>query len=136
MSARTRCNWLGLPVAITVSIAGVVASERAVAQQATTASPSRPSVVLAPSASPSDPAGPMGGMQLMDDLDRPAQSQKQQGNWVIAPIPFRNELLGAGLVLGAGYLYGAPDTARGDRHSIAAAAGMYAEGGSWTALAA
>ena len=80
----------------------------------------------------------MGGMQLMDDLDRPAQqpSEAQRGNWVIAPIPFRNELLGIGLVLGAGYLYGARDTARGDRHSIAAAAGMYAEGGSWTALAA
>jgi hypothetical protein len=45
----------------------------------------------------------MGGMELMDDLDRPAQaSEGQPGNWVIAPIPFRNELLGAGLVLGAG----------------------------------
>jgi hypothetical protein len=43
---------------------------------------------------------------------------------VIAPIPFRNELLGAGLVLGAGYLYGARESDRSARHSIAAAAGM------------
>jgi outer membrane protein assembly factor BamA len=78
----------------------------------------------------------MGGMHLVDDLDRPASSQTSQGNWVVAPIPFRNELLGIGLVLGAGYLYGVPKTDREARHSIAAAAGMYAEGGSWTALAA
>lgn len=80
----------------------------------------------------------MNGMQLMEYLDRPVStsSQTQLGNWVIAPIPFRNELLGAGLVLGAGYLYGAGGTDRGARHSVAAAAGMYAEGGSWTALAA
>ena len=79
----------------------------------------------------------MGGLQLMDELDRPAQpADARRGNWVIAPIPFRNELLGAGLVLGAGYLYGASETDRDARHSIAAAAGMYAEGGSWTALAA
>jgi len=79
----------------------------------------------------------MGGLQVMDDLDRPAQlSDTRPGNWVIAPIPFRNELLGAGLVLGAGYLYGARETDPSVRHSIAAAAGMYAEGGSWTALAA
>lgn len=133
--------WFKLPVAIAIMIssAGVIAPALAVAQQSTTTAwPSGPSLVLAPSASPSDPAGPMGGMQLMDDLDRPAEepSATQQGNWVIAPIPFRNELLGVGLVLGAGYLYGARDTARGDRHSIAAAGGMYAEGGSWTALAA
>ena len=79
----------------------------------------------------------MGGLQLMDELDRPAQpADARRGNWVIAPIPFRNELLGAGLVLGEGYLYGASETDRDARHSIAAAAGMYAEGGSWTALAA
>lgn len=77
----------------------------------------------------------MGGMQLIEELDRPP-SATSQGNWVIAPIPFRNELLGAGLVLGAGYLYGASSTESGARHSIAAAAGMYAEGGSWSALAA
>jgi hypothetical protein len=96
-----------------------------------------PNVVLAPSATPTAPAGAMGGMQLIDELDRPPSSTSTpRGNWVVAPIPFRNELLGAGLVLGAGYLYGVRETDRGARHSIAAAAGMYAEGGSWSALAA
>ena len=128
MSARAPFRWLGCLA---------IASAPAVAQQTTTAWPSGPNVILAPSASPSDPAGPMGGLQVMDDLDRPAQlSDTRPGNWVIAPIPFRNELLGAGLVLGAGYLYGARETDPSVRHSIAAAAGMYAEGGSWTALAA
>ncbi|HEY4370094.1 MAG TPA: BamA/TamA family outer membrane protein [Steroidobacteraceae bacterium] len=76
-------------------------------------------------------------MQLIDDIDRPTlSSQAPAGHWVVAPIPFRNELLGVGLVLGAGYLYGATEKERDTRHSIAAAAGMYAEGGSWTALAA
>lgn len=80
----------------------------------------------------------MSGMQIIEDLDRPesTSSQTQRGNWVIAPLPFRNELLGAGLVLGAGYLYGARETDRDARHSVAAAAAMYAEGGSWAALAA
>jgi hypothetical protein len=95
-------------------------------------------MVLRPSASPGEPAGPMSGMQLVEDLDRPAAapSETTQGNWVIAPIPFRNELLGAGLVLGAGYLYGARETDRGARHSVAAAGGMYAEGGTWAAFGA
>jgi hypothetical protein len=109
----------------------------AVAQQSTSGWPSAPNVVLAPSASPTAPAGPMGGMQLIDELDRPpSATSTPQGNWVVAPIPFRNELLGAGLVLGAGYLYGVRETEQGARHSVAAAAGMYAEGGSWSALAA
>jgi hypothetical protein len=79
----------------------------------------------------------MSGMQLIDDLDRPAASltEARRGNWVVAPIPFRNELLGAGLVLGAGYLYGARDANREARHSVAAIGGMYAERGSWAAIA-
>lgn len=93
-------------------------------------------VVFAPSSSPTAPASPTGGMQLIDELDRPGQSAGKSGNWVVAPVPFRNELLGAGLVLGAGYLYGADETQDNSRHSIAAVGGMYAEGGSWSAIAA
>jgi len=76
--------------------------------------------------------------ELIEGLDRPAStsSNAQHGSWVIAPLPFRNELLGVGLVLGAGYLYGAPKADEDARHSVAAAAGMYAESGSWAALAA
>ncbi len=127
--------WFGALVAI----AAATDSARAGAQQSTTtARPPRPNILLTPSTNPADPAGPMTGMQLIEDLDRAAStsSQTQPGNWVIAPLPFRNELLGAGLLLGAGYLYGTRETDRGARHSVAAAAGMYAEGGSWTALAA
>jgi hypothetical protein len=93
-------------------------------------------VVFAPSSSPTAPASPTGGMQLIDELDRPGQSAGKSGNWVVAPVPFRNELLGVGLVLGAGYLYGADETQDNSRHSIAAVGGMYAEGGSWSAIAA
>lgn len=126
--------WFGALVAIVA----VTDSARAGAGQSTTARPLQPNILLTPSTNPAAPAGPMNGMQLIESLDRPAStsSQTQPGHWVIAPLPFRNELLGAGLVLGAGYLYGAPGTDRGARHSVAAAAGMYAEGGSWTALVA
>ncbi len=75
-------------------------------------------------------------MQLIDDLDQTGDSTKKSGNWVVAPIPFRNELLGVGLMVGAGYLYGADEAQADSRHSIAAAGGMYAEGGSWSAIAA
>ena len=80
----------------------------------------------------------MSGLQVIEGLERPTSTsaQTQHGNWVIAPLPFRNELLGAGLVLGAGYLYGASETEGDKRHSVAGVAGMYAEGGSWAALAA
>jgi hypothetical protein len=118
-----------------VAIAAATASAHVVAQQSATTPWTPPSIVLTPSGSPSYPAGPMRGMELIDDLDRP-EAPAPRGNWVVAPIPFRNELLGAGLVLGAGYLYGASESETNARHSVAAAAGMYAEGGSWTALAA
>lgn len=80
----------------------------------------------------------MSGMQLIEDLDRPRSTShpEPRGHWVIAPIPFRNELLGAGLVLGAGYLYGAREAHGDARHSVAAVAGMYAEGDSWAAVGA
>ena len=73
--------------------------------------PPRPNFVLTPAGNPADPAGPMSAVQMIEDLDRPLDDREEQsaGNWVIAPLPFRNELLGIGLVLGAGYLYGAPE---------------------------
>ena len=144
MSARARvhdglsCLDPSARFKILAAIAATIAAPAAIAQQApSTTEPaySWPNVLLAPSGSPSYPAGPMRGMDVIKELDRaPDSTSPAKGNWVIAPIPFRNELLGAGLVLGAGYLYGADDTASGARHSVAAAAGMYAEGGSWTAL--
>jgi hypothetical protein len=80
----------------------------------------------------------MSAIELIEDMDRQGKDSKASGdgNWVIAPLPFRNELLGIGLVLGAGYLYGASENESNARHSVAGAAGMYAEGGSWAALAA
>ena len=80
----------------------------------------------------------MSGMQVLEGLDRPipTSAQPQHGNWVIAPLPFRNELLGAGLVLGAGYLYGASESERDQRHSVAGVAAMYADSSSWAALGA
>jgi hypothetical protein len=80
----------------------------------------------------------MSGTELIEGFDRPAPTgtDAQHGSWVIAPLPFRNELLGVGIVLGAGYLYGASEPGQDARHSVAGAAGMYAEGGSWAALAA
>src|SRR4030095_5040539 len=84
------------------------------------------------------PSGPMSSVKLIEDMDRQGKESQasKDGNWVIAPLPFRNELLGIGLVLGAGYLYGGSENAANARHSVAGAAGMYAEGGSWAALAA
>lgn len=102
------------------------------AQAASSPAPAaKPDLMLAPSTSAAEPAGPMGGMRLLDDLDRRAPSPEpvRAGHWVIAPLPFRNELLGAGLVLGAGYLYGPRNADSKARHSVAALAGMYAEGG-------
>ena len=97
----------------------------------------RPQVVLTPSTAV-EPSGPMSSVRIIEDMDRQAKDLQasKDGNWVIAPLPFRNELLGIGLVLGAGYLYGASEDASNKRHSVAGAAGMCAEGGSWAALAA
>lgn len=80
----------------------------------------------------------MNGMHLIDDLDRSASqaADADKGNWLIAPLPFRNELLGAGLVLGIGYLYGDEDRGAQSKHSVAGAGGMYAEGGSWAGIGA
>jgi hypothetical protein len=58
------------------------------------------------------------------------------GEWVLVPIPFKNALLGTGLQVGLGRLYkpiGKPDQAQASMFGIG---GMYAEGGSWAAVAA
>ncbi|MFL6547774.1 MAG: BamA/TamA family outer membrane protein [Povalibacter sp.] len=97
----------------------------------------RPSFVLLPSNTAGDPSNPMSNMEVIGDLDQGADTADKPaggGHWVIAPIPFRNELLGAGLVLGAGYLYDEHLIGDESRHSVAALAGMYAEGGSWAAM--
>jgi Omp85 superfamily domain len=122
---------------VVIALAGAAANTGALAQQES-ASPSwlpRPQVVLAPSTAVEDP---MSAIDLIEDIDSQGKDSKASGdgNWVIAPLPFRNELLGVGLVLGAGYLYGASENESNARHSVAGAAGMYAEGGSWAALAA
>ena len=120
-----------------IALATAAANTGALAQQESS-SPGwlpRPQVVLAPSTAVEDP---MSAIDLIENIDSQGKDSKASGdgNWVIAPLPFRNELLGVGLVLGAGYLYGASENESNARHSVAGAAGMYAEGGSWAALAA
>lgn len=122
-------------VVIALATAAVSTGARAQQEESSNWLP-RPQVVLAPSTAVESPMSAVG---LLEDMDRQAPKSEpgsDHGNWVIAPLPFRNELLGAGLVLGAGYLYGASDKESNARHSVAGAAGMYAEGGSWAALAA
>lgn len=121
-----------------IALATAAASTTALAQQEESSSwLPRPQIVLTPSTAV-EPSGPMSSVKLIEDMDRQAKESRasKDGNWVIAPLPFRNELLGIGLVLGAGYLYGASENETNARHSVAGAAGMYAEGSSWAALAA
>jgi surface antigen Omp85-like protein len=123
-----------------IALATAAANTGALAQQEESSSwLPRPQVVLTPSAAV-EPDGPMSSVRLIEDMDRQAKAKDSNtsadGNWVVAPLPFRNELLGIGLVVGAGYLYGASENESNARHSVAGAAGMYAEGGSWAALAA
>jgi Omp85 superfamily domain len=122
---------------VVIALATAAANTGALAQQESSSWPQFPQVVLAPSAA-AEPSGPMSSVRLFEDMERQASKPKagDEGHWVVAPLPFRNELLGAGLVLGAGYLYGASASDTNARHSIAGGAGMYAEGGSWAALAA
>ena len=58
------------------------------------------------------------------------------GEWVVVPIPFKNALLGAGLQLGVGRLYKPANHPEHKRTSMFGVGGMYAEGGSWGAVAA
>jgi hypothetical protein len=123
---------------VVIALATAAANTDALAQQEESSSwLPRPQIVLTP-ATAVEPSGPMSSVGLIEDMDRQVKDSKAgaHGNWVVAPLPFRNELLGIGLVLGAGYLYGASANESNARHSVAGAAGMYAEGGSWAALAA
>ena len=61
---------------------------------------------------------------------------KREGEFVVVPLPFRNALIGAGLVVGAGYLYRSADAPDNGPPSIAGVGGMYAENDTWAALAA
>jgi hypothetical protein len=76
------------------------------------------------------------GARLVDGMDRATNDEANQrrGHFVIVPIPFRNALIGAGLTLGAGYLYRPKGATTNARHSVAGIGGMYAEGGSWAAV--
>jgi hypothetical protein len=120
-----------------IALAAAAVNTGALAQQESSSWPQFPQVVLAPS-SAAEPSGAMNSLQLFEDMERqaPQSASGDEGNWVVAPLPFRNELLGVGLVLGAGYVYGASANESNARHSVAGAAGMYAEGGSWAVLAA
>jgi len=73
------------------------------------------------------------GAQLVDGMDVPNVEvpEGKRGRFVVVPIPFRNALLGAGLTLGAGYLYQPKDAVTRGRHSVAGVGGMYTEGDSW-----
>jgi hypothetical protein len=120
-----------------IALATAVASTSALAQQESSARPPRPQIVLAPSTS-AEPSGAMSSVRIFEDMESqgPKSQSGDDGHWVVAPLPFRNELLGVGLVLGAGYLYGSSANDSNARHSVAGGAGMYADGGSWAALAA
>jgi Omp85 superfamily domain len=102
--------------------------------------PAKPSpddlIVPAGSGSLGDSATGSDGSVLVDGIDDAANGaagKQRRGHLVIVPIPFRNPLLGAGLTLGAGYLYRPKDATSSARHSVAGVGGMYAEGGSWAA---
>ena len=73
------------------------------------------------------------GAQVVGAIEKATKQQPtaKRGHFVIVPIPFRNPLLGAGLTLGAGYLYVPKGATSNARHSVAGIGGMYAEGGSW-----
>ncbi len=125
--------------AYVVALLIVGVSERTRSEEAQAPRWSPPgNLVLTTSTSGADPASSMNGMHLIDDLDQPAMRdpKSKAGNWLIAPLPFKNELLGAGLVLGIGYLYGDEDRGPESKHSVAGAGGMYAEGGSWAGIGA
>jgi hypothetical protein len=61
---------------------------------------------------------------------------KRDGEFVVVPLPFRNALIGAGLVVGAGYLYRDASAPKAGPPSMLGVGGMYAEQDTWAALAA
>jgi hypothetical protein len=103
--------------------------------QASSQASSTPSIVLGSSSSIGDSTNSADATQVVDVVEQAAKPTDRRGHFVIVPIPFRNALIGAGLVLGAGYLYLPKGATDNTRHSVAALGGMYAEGGSWAAAA-
>lgn len=82
---------------------------------------------LVESVNATDGAALVAGM----DVSTTQPIDDKRGRFVVVPIPFRNALLGAGLTLGAGYLYQPKDAVIRGRHSVAGVGGMYTEGESW-----
>ena len=77
------------------------------------------------------------GAEMVEAIEAGSQAgSKREGEFVVVPLPFRNALIGAGLVVGAGYLYRSADAPDKGPPSIAGVGGMYAENDTWAALAA
>ena len=80
---------------------------------------------------------PAPGRSMVEAIEAGSQAGgKREGEFVVVPLPFRNALIGAGLVVGAGYLYRSADSPDNGPPSIAGVGGMYAENDTWAALAA
>jgi len=77
------------------------------------------------------------GAGMIDAIEAGGQAiGKRDGEFVVVPLPFRNALIGAGLVVGAGYLYRGASAPKSGPPSILGVGGMYAEQDTWAALAA
>ena len=84
---------------------------------------------VSPSLETGSPAFSLQGTDLVDALDTGSSGANEdgKGNFVIAPLPFSNELIGVGLVLGAGYVYSRANATDKARHSVLGGGGMYAD---------
>jgi hypothetical protein len=124
-----------------VAVSASGAEEPPIAQDAATAATAsgKPSVQLGILSGWSSPVDPESATSVMDDLDpltRDKADSGKRGEWVVAPIPFKSPLLGAGLKLGVMRIN--ESKSEGDdapRDSMFGLGGMYAEGGSWAAAA-
>ncbi len=77
------------------------------------------------------------GAGMIESIEAGGQAiGKRDGEFVVVPLPFRNALIGAGLVVGAGYLYRGASAPKAGPPSILGVGGMYAEQDTWAALAA
>ena len=74
--------------------------------------------------------------QVLDAPSAKNPSEQRPSEWVVAPIPFNNPLLGAGLAGGVARLYKPADQPAQQRASMYGAGGMYAMNGSWALAAA
>ncbi len=138
-------RWVSVLLALSAVAlvpAGRAAEADAVQPPAATAAPPveasvrPPRLLLLPNEG-SDKVGADMGEAILDDLgiETEGQSIPASGEWVAAPIPFRSGLLGWGLKFGIAKLTPAASTSDQPRVNITGIGGMYAEGGSWGALA-